>query len=177
MADNGREAVEAVNAAFRYDAVLMDVQMPVMDGYEATRLIRTKPEQFKDLPIIAMTAGAMTGDREKALDAGMNDFVTKPIDTIKLFETLKQYLSAKQGSESAPAPKRDAAAAPAGADMPLPEAPGLNTEASLKRLGGNRAMYIKLLGNFAKHQAGAVDKVRQALAGATGKKPRPCCMP
>ena len=73
-----------------YDAVLMDVQMPVMDGYTATR-IRGDP-RFQDLPIIAMTAHAMTGDQEKSMAAGMNDHVTKPIDPDELYRTLGQYL-------------------------------------------------------------------------------------
>jgi len=162
LAVNGQEAVDAVLAR-RYDLVLMDVQMPVMDGYEATRRIRQEPS-LKQLPVIAMTAGAMTGDREKALDAGMDDFVTKPIDIAKLFAILRKYVAGDQGGEAAPRPKPDGTAAPPAADIPLPQAPGLNVEASLKRLGGNRAMYARLLRNFARDQAGVVDQVRQALA-------------
>ncbi len=161
LAVNGQEAVEAVLAR-PFDLVLMDVQMPVMDGYEATRLIRREP-RFKRLPIIAMTAGAMTGDREKALGAGMDDFVTKPIDTAKLFATLQKYVAGGRKGQAAPRPKPAGDAASA-ADIPLPELPGLNLEAGLKRLGNNRAMYARLLGNFARDQAGAVKKVRQTLA-------------
>jgi CheY-like chemotaxis protein len=72
----------------RYDAILMDIQMPVMDGYAATGEIR-KDERFKDLPIIAMTAHAMAGDEDKSLQAGMNGHVTKPIDPDQLFTTLQ----------------------------------------------------------------------------------------
>ena len=78
IANNGREAVDAVwNNEF--DAVLMDVQMPVMDGYQATGEIR-REKRFRDLPIIAMTAHAMAGDRDKSMKAGMDDHVTKPIE-------------------------------------------------------------------------------------------------
>ena len=91
LANNGREAVKAVSEN-DYDAVLMDVQMPVMDGYEATRVIRRDPRRH-DLPIIAMTAHAMAGDKAKSLAAGMNDHVTKPIDPDELYRTLGQYIS------------------------------------------------------------------------------------
>ena len=74
-----------------YDAVLMDVQMPVMDGYTATREIR-KDKHFKDLPIIAMTAHAMAGDEDKSLEAGMNGHVAKPIDPDQLFSTLQKWI-------------------------------------------------------------------------------------
>ncbi len=92
LANNGQEAVDAVEAN-RFDAVLMDVQMPVMDGYTATRTIRRDP-RFKDLPIIAMTAHAMAGDQEKSTAAGMNDHVTKPIDPEQLFATLARWIGA-----------------------------------------------------------------------------------
>ena len=85
---NGREAVDTVEAGAKaYDAILMDVQMPVMDGYEATRAIRERHES-SDLPIIAMTANAMKGDMEKCLDAGMNAHLSKPIDTQEMFRVL-----------------------------------------------------------------------------------------
>jgi CheY-like chemotaxis protein len=90
IATNGDEAVRAVKEKV-FEAVLMDVQMPVMDGYQATREIR-KDERLKDLPIIAMTAHAMAGDHERCLEAGMNDYVSKPVDPEKLFSTLVKWI-------------------------------------------------------------------------------------
>jgi two-component system, sensor histidine kinase and response regulator len=95
-ANNDQEAVVAVQAN-RYDAVLMDVQMPVMDGYTATRKIRSDP-RFKDLPIIAMTAHAMAGDQEKSIGAGMNHHVTKPIDPAQLFAALARWISLRRAT-------------------------------------------------------------------------------
>ena len=92
LANNGLEALQSVEA-FAFDAVLMDVQMPVMDGFQATRRIRSlEGQRFHDLPIIAMTAHAMSGDREKSLEVGMNDHLPKPIDPIGLFATLVQWI-------------------------------------------------------------------------------------
>ena len=91
MAENGEASLKAIKEK-KYDAVLMDVQMPIMDGFEATRRIRQMPE-FDELPIIAMTANAMEQDRQNCLDAGMNDFVSKPIDTGQLFKTLNQWIN------------------------------------------------------------------------------------
>ncbi|MBU0730825.1 MAG: response regulator [Proteobacteria bacterium] len=94
LAPNGKIAVEKVSAN-NYDLVLMDVQMPVMDGIEATQTIRKNG--FSDLPIIAMTAEAMTGDREKCLAAGMNDYISKPIKREIVFETIKKWIFEKGG--------------------------------------------------------------------------------
>jgi signal transduction histidine kinase/CheY-like chemotaxis protein len=89
VAENGEMAVRMVQSN-PYDLVLMDMQMPVMDGIEATRVIRSDP-RFKNLPIIAMTANAMAADRDKCLDAGMNDHIPKPIDPQELFRVLSQW--------------------------------------------------------------------------------------
>ncbi len=89
FANNGKEAVEKLRAGNRYDLCLMDLQMPVMDGIEATKIIRS--EISKDIPIIALTAAVMQEDRRKAAEVGMNDFITKPIDVNKLKEKIIQY--------------------------------------------------------------------------------------
>ena len=94
IACDGREALKTLETQ-SFDGVLMDCQMPVMDGYEATRLIRQRP-QWRDLPVIAMTANAMVGDREKVLAAGMNDHIAKPIDIGNLFATLARWVAPRR---------------------------------------------------------------------------------
>ena len=89
-AENGQVAVQMV-AEHKYDLVLMDMQMPVMDGLGATRAIRSKP-QFQSLPIIAMTANVMESDRDKCNEAGMNDHLAKPIDPEALFAALLRWI-------------------------------------------------------------------------------------
>jgi PAS domain S-box-containing protein len=173
LANNGQEAVDAV-AANRFDAVLMDVQMPVMDGYTATRTIRRDP-RFKDLPIIAMTAHAMAGDHDKSVAAGMNDHVTKPIDPEQLFAALARWITVGKpavrdeilpdviGEESAVEAKA-ASVATIPSETPFPAVlEGFDLEAGLQRLRGNEALYRKLLVSFAtKYTQRAVD-IRQAL--------------
>ncbi len=161
LAENGQEAVEALSQS-RYDLVLMDVQMPVMGGFEATRLIRANPAH-KDLPIIAMTAHAMRGAREECLAAGMNDYITKPIDTTQLFGVMATWLKdrlAVAGEGRPRAPRRD----PAPRDLPdLPELPGLDTRKGVQRLNGNQALYRGLLATFASSYAPAAAEIREAL--------------
>jgi two-component system, sensor histidine kinase and response regulator len=180
VANNGQEALGLVRGN-GFDAVLMDVQMPVMDGYTATRKIREweleaqssmlnteDPSAFSlqppasGIPIIAMTAHAMSGDREKSIAAGMNDHITKPIDPAQLFGTLGRWLARK--GERRPAEAASAAAKLRGAEPALPdELPGFDLGEGLQRLMGNRALYRKLLANFATHYAQTADDIRQAL--------------
>ena len=90
IVQNGEEAVERfISAPEHFDLILMDVQMPVMDGKEATRTIREKG--FKDIPIIAMTAQSMVGDREKCLDVGMNDYISKPIKREEVYHIVRRW--------------------------------------------------------------------------------------
>jgi len=105
VANNGREAIDML-ARERFDAVLMDCQMPTMDGYAATRELRGDPK-WRDLPIIAMTANAMVGDREKVLAAGMNDHIAKPINVTEMFATLARWVRPELAAASgdlAPSP-------------------------------------------------------------------------
>ena len=161
IAENGREAVEAVQT-LAYDAVLMDIQMPVMDGFEATDAIRALPgERFQTMPIIAMTAHAMSGDREKSLAAGMNDHVTKPLDTGELFKALAEWIVPRPGLGEP---------APHGADEPaevgqieIPPLSGVEVESGLKRIGGNRALYLNLLVKFRDDYSEAEKQIRELL--------------
>ena len=91
IAPNGKEALDIFTKdPDNFDTILMDIQMPIMDGYEATRNIRK--EGFTEIPIIAMTANAMKGDRELCLEAGMSDYITKPIKRDVVFEILEKWL-------------------------------------------------------------------------------------
>lgn len=97
---NGREAVEALKTT-AYDLVFMDIQMPEMGGFEATRLIRDPASGVTDarVPIIAMTAHAMKGDRERCIAAGMDDYVSKPINPKELIETISRWAGVKKGPQ------------------------------------------------------------------------------
>ncbi len=159
IANNGKEAVEKVKAG-TYDAVLMDIQMPVMGGFEATREIR-RDERFKGLPIIAMTAHAMAGDREKSLDAGMNDHVTKPIDPDELFSALAKWI--KPGERGTPEESPLWTQAEQGKEVLPSELPGIDFSSGLSRLSGNRQLYVKLLCKFKDSQQDAAQEIRAAF--------------
>ncbi len=173
VANNGQEAVDAVSTN-HFDAVLMDVQMPVMDGYTATRTIRRDP-RFKTLPIIAMTAHAMAGDQEKSTAAGMNDHVTKPIDPVHLLETLARWISPRKillGQEQVPetlprefsAERGMRSVETAAAEQPFPVSlEGFDLTEGLQRLRGNDTLYRKLLLNFATRYTRTAGDIHQAL--------------
>ncbi|MYM67669.1 response regulator [Pseudoduganella sp. FT55W] len=176
LAGSGVEAVQMVDLQ-SYDAVLMDIQMPGMDGYEATARIRSKP-QHAQLPLIAMTAHAVAGFRESSLGMGMNDYVTKPIDPERLFSVLAEQLLRKQSSvldELAAAATRPAPAAPPPASAPIASAPaitvaalpGVDMEAVLARLGGNRQLLAMLLDRFVQDFESSPQRLLAAIeAGA-----------
>ncbi|MCP4108803.1 MAG: response regulator [Desulfobacteraceae bacterium] len=160
VANNGKEAILALEK-FDYDAVLMDVQMPEMDGYEATELIRCDPG-YKDLPIIAMTAHAMTGDRERCLKSGMNDYLTKPIDTGQLFSTLAKWIKSKKREPDKNVLRQRIPAKHT--DVLLPDTlPGFDIESAMKRLENNTGLYKKLLKEFQRDYVGSADRIRDAL--------------
>ncbi|XXJ20544.1 response regulator [Desulfovibrio caledoniensis] len=153
IANNGQEALNMALSR-DYDAVLMDIQMPVMDGFRAVRGIRGGGRE--SLPIIAMTAHALVGDREKSLEAGMNDHVTKPIDPEELMRTLSHWLPDRK-DDAPPAPDKSAASD----DGPeaMPDLPGVDTARGLSRLRGNATLYRKLLRDFAQDSGILIDKL------------------
>ncbi|MGD8754471.1 MAG: response regulator [Desulfobacterales bacterium] len=179
LANNGQEAVNAVKEN-KYDAVLMDVQMPVMDGYTATRKIREweggmRPAEGRrgnegndPIPIIAMTAHAMAGDEDKSLQAGMNGHVTKPIDPNQLFAALQKWIKpsekrvkAQQPEVAAEQIELDKAVQ---AEDELPEfLPGFDLADGLKRLQGNKKLYRKLLLNFGADYDTVANDIHKAL--------------
>ncbi|HID97113.1 MAG TPA: response regulator [Thermodesulfobacteriaceae bacterium] len=157
VACNGKEAVDMAER-YEFDGILMDIQMPVMDGLEAAAAIR-KIERLKDLPIIAMTGNAMAGDREKSLQAGMNDHVTKPINVKNLFNTLEKWISL---------PVRPVVDSPSSAEAEnvqtdFPYVRGIDIRTGLIRTGWNRKLYLELLRRFRKHHGSVPEKIKASL--------------
>lgn len=157
-AQNGEEAIELLNEA-QFDGVLMDMQMPVMDGVTATRLIRNNP-LFPKLPIIALTANVMVSEQKEFLDAGITDYIGKPIDPDRLVATLAKWVRPTRttGSISVSQTVQDSA------PEPLPDLPGVNAAASVRRIGGNVALYCSLLDKFRVNQQNFAADFREALA-------------
>ncbi|MDM7942194.1 MAG: PAS domain S-box protein [Hydrogenophaga sp.] len=144
LARNGREAVEALRATPQaFDAVLMDLQMPEMDGLEATRRLR-KELGLTDLPVIALTAGALAEERQQAFAAGMNAFLTKPLDPERLVRTVHDCVHQARGVST---PASEPAAASAYHPLPdaWPQIPGVDTTEAAQRLGGDLDLFLKSL--------------------------------
>jgi signal transduction histidine kinase/CheY-like chemotaxis protein/HAMP domain-containing protein len=162
VADNGAEAVRRLRGvAFPppFDVVLMDLQMPEMDGYQATAKIRSDP-RFSRMPILAMTAHATMEERQRCLDAGMNDHVSKPIEPEVLYTTLERWTRSGGASASEkPGPR------PAGpARGALPPIEGVDVADGLARVTGNAGLYRSLLEQFAEKQGGAAAEIAAALS-------------
>ena len=167
VANHGGEAVKILtesNQVPPFDVVFMDLQMPEMDGFTATKLLRRAP-RFQKLPIIAMTAHALVEERQRCLDAGMNDHVSKPIDPDNLFSTLMRWVRPQPKS----APESQAPAKKSGDEVLLPEITGINLVDGLKRVAGNRRLYRDLLGQFADKQGDAAAQISAALKGGDQK--------
>lgn len=162
VAHNGLQALGKLERG-QYAAVLMDIQMPEMDGIEATQRIR-RDARFDALPIIAMTAHALEGDRQRSLEAGMNEHVSKPIEPEKLFAVLQSILSEQESLLRVRPDEQQASAsapAPVSAEKPFPtELPGVEIQTGLTRVGGKRSFYIKLLGQFIEEYSGVVDELK-----------------
>ena len=163
VAENGLIAVQRVKTE-RFDAVLMDIQMPEMDGYEATKEIR-KERRLQSLPIIAMTAHAMESEREKCLVAGMNDYVTKPIDPDRLFGTLARWVDTEQSgaAEDDPIDSVEAEAE----DVPEGALPtrinGIDMDAARTMMRGNDELLRRLLTQFHDRYMDYAEKITEQL--------------
>jgi two-component system, sensor histidine kinase and response regulator len=167
VANHGGEAVKILTEGGQappFDVVFMDLQMPEMDGFTAAKLLRRVP-RLKNLPIIAMTAHALAEERQRCLDAGMNDHVSKPIDPDALFSTLLRWAKPRpsQAVEAqAPIPARTTPAKTAD-EVILPEIAGINLADGLKRVAGNIRLYRDLLGKFVTKEGGAAARISTAI--------------
>jgi len=142
IANDGQEALDILSRDTAFQGILMDCQMPVLDGYAATREIRKIPT-LKAMPIVAMTANAMAGDREKVIEAGMNDHIAKPLDVKEMFATLARWIVPGRVTTGMPS------AGPAtSATEALPDLAGIDKTAGLATTMGNAKLYKRLLVKF-----------------------------
>jgi two-component system, sensor histidine kinase and response regulator len=161
VANHGGEAVRLLTVNDQpppFDIVLMDIQMPEVDGITATKMIRSHPHLEK-LPIIAMTAHALVEERERCFAAGMNAHVAKPIDPDDLFSTVGRWVTPKPRVATEPRSKTAQSSEP----VPIPEIAGVNIADGVNRVAGNRRLYRDLLSQFATRQAGAAAEIALAL--------------
>ncbi|NQX63135.1 response regulator [Paenibacillus qinlingensis] len=149
VAENGIEALKRASTK-RYDAILMDLQMPLMDGFEATRNIR---DFDQETPIIAMTADAMQGVKEQVLEAGMDAYISKPFEPIQLFSVLQRTIQSS----------RVRGYAEVAAAKQIEALPALNPEEALGRLGQNTNLYERILNKFVVNHANAIEGMREAI--------------
>jgi CheY-like chemotaxis protein len=169
VANHGGEAVKILTEGDPvppFDVVFMDLQMPQMDGFTATKLLRQDP-RLQKFPIIAMTAHALVEERQRCLDAGMNDHVSKPIDPDNLFATLLRW--AKPRSKPAVESQTQPVKAKPFDEILLPEIAGVNVADGLNRVAGNRRLYRDLLGQFAAKQRDAAAQISAALESGDPK--------
>jgi two-component system sensor histidine kinase/response regulator len=167
VANHGGEALKILTEGEQpppFDIVFMDLQMPQMDGFTATRLLRSQPE-LQGLPIIAMTAHALVEERQRCLEAGMNDHVSKPIDPDALFATLMRWVKPRQAqlgrTEATPTKLVD--------DVIVPEIAGVDVASGLKRVAGNKRLYCNLLLQFARKQGDVDSQILTAIESGDRK--------
>ena len=163
VANHGGEAVKILTDGDQppaFDVVFMDLQMPEVDGFTATKLLRKDP-RLQKIPIIAMTAHALVEERQRCLDAGMNDHVSKPIDPDSLFSTLIRWVQPRP--KQAVEPRASFTSVTTSDEVVLPEIAGINLADGLMRVAGNRRLYRDLLGQFAARQGDAAAEISTAL--------------
>jgi CheY-like chemotaxis protein len=183
IVDNGKKALAAAKK-ISYAAVLMDIQMPEMDGFETARQIRKyeaqgdiayaqqirgRGQRADRIPIIAMTAHAMQIEREKCLQAGMNDYITKPIDPDRLFLVLAEWIKASVGATDEVSKNRNQKDV---GPYPFPALTGVDTQSGLRRLRGDTELYKKLLKNFTANTAGMAAEIKAAIASNATERVR-----
>ena len=162
VAANGQLAVDMLaHTPQAYDVVLMDLQMPVLNGYEATLAIRALG--LRDLPIVAMTANAMDEDRLRAIASGMNAHIAKPIDVDDMVQTLTRLVPAPRGAAGATGAPLPGDAGADAVEVPA-SVPGIDLEAALHRFGGDYGAFLALLKRFENSQGDAVEQTRRLLA-------------
>lgn len=152
IANNGKEAVDLITRSgipSTYGLVFMDIQMPIMDGYTATEEIR-KQTAYNDVPIVAMTADAMSGVKEKCLALGMNDMVTKPIDPDEMFGVMVEWIKIDPTIVKTMAGKENRTSKDKKEimDVEIPSIKGLNIEGALKRVNNKKKLYLSILEKF-----------------------------
>ncbi|MFC3093928.1 response regulator [Alteromonas sediminis] len=159
VAENGQVALDILKTE-TYDGILMDCQMPVLDGYTTTRRIRSQTK-FADLPIIAMTANVMAGDKQKALEAGMNDHIGKPINVVEMYQTIAKWIVPDETAQTDTTNTQ--VVRPADSAETLPSLPGIDTVAGLSTANQNVALYRRLLSKFNHNQRNFIQQFSQAL--------------
>ncbi|MBV5339064.1 MAG: PAS domain S-box protein [Deltaproteobacteria bacterium] len=165
IAVNGEEAVTMVTGGGTlYDLVLMDIQMPIMDGYRATRFIRADG-RFARLPIIAMTAHAMQGERQKISEAGIDAYIAKPIDAGDMLQVIKFFLHEEDSSIQL----NKLIVGNTGKEPEIPDIVGLDILGALDRLDGNRKLYLWLLRTFVDKESNTPAMIKEALRGGDTK--------
>ena len=182
IAVDGQEAVDKMSpsAGLHFDAILMDIQMPVLGGYDATKKIRKIEQESKKpaVPIIAMTANAMQGDREECIAAGMDDYVSKPINRSELFATLAKWVDGRRCVHDRPIADRvqDGEGNTAlnsklkGQTLYTGKLSGLNVGDGISRLEGNKELYLRLLQEFAADYPAIGKEIDESLAKKDGKQ-------
>jgi signal transduction histidine kinase/DNA-binding response OmpR family regulator/HPt (histidine-containing phosphotransfer) domain-containing protein len=161
LADNGQRALDVLKDDQDFDGILMDCQMPVMDGFTATREIRKLPG-FEIMPIIAMTANAMVGDRDKVIEAGMNDHIAKPFNVSDMFDTMAKWIRPGQNRPLREQPGTPSAIA---AGTRIPALRGIDTKAGLATSVGNTDLYLKILAKFRVSQGKFLELFEAARLG------------
>ncbi|MBF0589561.1 MAG: response regulator [Magnetococcales bacterium] len=163
IVETGREAIQAVTEQGPFALVFMDLQMPDMDGFEATRTLRDLPD-YKDLPIIAMTAHAMVGDKARCLEAGMVDHVAKPIEINDLYDTLMRWIRPRKRQQDQSTIVQASKPEEGVETGSFPERiPGLDIKGGLSRVRGNQELFVRLVTHFVNENQHIADEIRTAL--------------